>query len=237
MQRAVLAGLRAQLAAALPEGTTEQTVMGAENRAIEASQTLRDAVYSSLVSAALLGTDTGRRQTEALMGVGKQDGFGGSLSVDWTLVNAEAREWAREHAGELIVDLNETTARVLRNAIAEWIDNKLSYDDLLREIGDAFGPGRAKRIAETEITRAYAEANRLAWQRGGVITQMIWATANDERVCAICGALDDQVVSVEGGEFTHPGGEGDRARFEGTVYANPPAHPRCRCWLRPEVVR
>jgi len=27
------------------------------------------------------------------------------------------------------------------------------------------------------------------------------------------------------------------ANVEGTVYANPPAHPRCRCWLRPEVVR
>ena len=221
--RRLRSGLQAQLSAALPEGTTPETVSGAEQRAIAASGPLRDGLYASLVEGAMLGADIARQQVEAT-----------GIAVDWTLVNAGAREWARQYAGQLINDLNETTARVLREAIAGWIDNELTYDDLLKEIGDAFGPERAERIASTEITRAYANGSRLGWQQSGVITEMTWATAQDERVCPICGALEGQVVKVEGGQFVHPGGEG-KERWAGTVYPEPPAHVRCRCWLRPVV--
>lgn len=231
-QRRIGKGLAAQLAAALPEGTTEDTVSGADLRAIAASGPLRDGLYASLVEGVLLGVDVGRRQTEARQGVGKDAGIG----VDWTLVNAEAREWARFYAGQLVTGLDETTAKALRQALAEWIQNSLTYDELLKEIGEAFGPERAARIAETEITRAYAEGNRKAWKDGGVITEMVWRTANDERVCPECGALDGQIVAVEGGEFVHPGGEG-REKLWGRTYNQPPAHPRCRCWIVPETRR
>jgi len=45
---------------------------------------------------------------------------------------------------------------------------------------------------------------------------MIWETANDERVCPICGAL-------------HRKREGEWGGLSG-----PPAHPRCRCGVRLE---
>lgn len=46
-------------------------------------------------------------------------------------------------------------------------------------------------------------------------TVAIWQTAEDERVCPVCGPLHDA-----------------RATRWATQFPNgPPAHPRCRCWL------
>ena len=213
--RRIKEGLAAQLAAALPEGTTEQTVAGAEQRAIAANQVLRDGLYSSLVEGALLGVDIARQQVEV-----------GGISVDWTLVNIGARDWAQQYAGTLVTQIDEVTARAIGKAVAGWIENTLTYDELLKQIGDLAGPERAERIASTEITRAYAEGSREAWAASGSITLMRWRTSQDERVCDVCGSLDGQVVQVIGGEFVHPGGEG-LEKLAGTRYANPPAHPRC----------
>lgn len=246
--KAIVKGLKAQLDAAIPEGTTEdelraQGIEAAVMRAMEENQGLRDACYAMLVDGVLLGTETGRKQTEAMQGVGKKDALDFMPEVrqadvrltDWTLVNADAREWARQYAGELVKGLDETTAKVLRQSLAEWIDDKLSYDDLLRQIGDAFGPERAERIAQTEITQAFARGTRLGLERGGVIEKMIWKTARDELVCDICRPLDGTVAQVIGGDFVHPGGEEGAARYEGQTFMLPPGHVRCRCWITGEV--
>src|SRR6185369_17774692 len=104
----------------------EANVSGAEQRAIDASQPLRDALYAMLVDAVLLVTDTGRRQTETLLGVAAKavsDAYNTAQGVDWALVNADAREWASQYAGQLVRGINETTTTVLRKGLAEWIDN------------------------------------------------------------------------------------------------------------------
>jgi hypothetical protein len=103
-------------------------------------------------------------------------------------------------------------------------------------------------IASTEVTRAYAQAQIQAWQATGVVRSMQWTTANDERVCPICGPLgglefgEDGTIpgSIEqqlaggvvtdlGSPFVHPGGNGRAGRFSGQTFEAPPAHPRCRC--------
>lgn len=85
---------------------------------------------------------------------------------------------------------------------------------------------RAMRIARTELA--------WAWNRGALAGAMqardqghfstfdrIWITAKDERVCPVCGPLDEVRVP-DGAQF--PGG------FEA-----PPAHPQCRCGMAFEV--
>ena len=189
---------------------------------------LYDALQRTLVVAADLGVTVGIRQLDNV-----------GIGFDWTLANADAREWARENAGVLIKDINATTSRSVRNALANWIDNSEDFGELVSEMERIFGYDRAELIASTEATRAYAEGSRLSYYYSGVVETIQWMTANDERVCPICaplgglnyGAESNARTSVENPSFTHPGGLGPAERHTGKNYRLPPSHPRCRCWI------
>lgn len=87
---------------------------------------------------------------------------------------------------------------------------------------------RAFTIATTEMAFAYnkgAHEGIIQAQQQNMIgkVQKIWSTADDERVCAICGALDNTVREMED-DFEFKG----QALYSGQKRI-PPAHPRCRC--------
>jgi SPP1 gp7 family putative phage head morphogenesis protein len=144
------------------------------------------------------------------------------IGVDWTLVNTAVTDWARTYTFDLVKDLTATSRKALGKQIAAWIESGEPLPDLIGRLERIYGPERAELIATTEVTRAYAEGNKIAWAESGVVEGFQWQTANDELVCPICGPLNGQVVKA-GGSF--PGG------LEG-----PPAHPRCRCWISPIVI-
>jgi len=144
-------------------------------------------------------------------------GFG----FDWTLANDNARRWAEQYTGELVRNINATSLERTRRAVSAWIDNGESLGALIEDLTPIFGRGRAELIASTEVTRAYAEANRQAYIETGVVDQIEWRTAVDERVCPICGPLHGTQTSARNPDF---GGRGI-----------PPAHPRCRCWIVPVI--
>ena len=89
---------------------------------------------------------------------------------------------------------------------------------------------RGYNIARTELAFAYnkgAHEGTKQAQEAGYMgdTVKVWCTADDERVCPICGALEGKIVSMdEDFEFytklqaTNPG-----------IRRTPPAHPSCRC--------
>jgi hypothetical protein len=81
------------------------------------------------------------------------------------------------------------------------------------------------------VTRAFAEGNREVWMKAGA-DGMTWMTAQDELVCDICGDLAGTTVGVKD-EFNWEGRPdgGDVASFQGI----PPSHPRCRCYLQPQI--
>lgn len=94
---------------------------------------------------------------------------------------------------------------------------------------------RAYTIATTEMAFSYnkgADAGIRQAQDQGLMgmTQKIWSTAADERVCEICGALEGQVVGMEG-DFNFKG----KTLYSGQKQT-PPAHPRCRCAIMYEEV-
>lgn len=78
---------------------------------------------------------------------------------------------------------------------------------------------RAEAIAITETTRAISIGEELAAivaKSQGVLLEAYWETAQDERVCPVCGAL-----------------HGLAEMFWVDEYPNgPPAHVRCRCRKR-----
>lgn len=149
--------------------------------------------------------------------------------VDWELTNRRAAEWAQDYSFELVTTINDTNRRYLQDAIHDFYatqmthgelwDEIAAYDDFTERAGRLFGIQRARVIAITEVTRAHTQGERQIqhelWQQG---IQMIakWQTRRDEKVCPICGPLDNQLERDNGGW--------------GNV-VEPPAHPRCRCWL------
>ena len=166
------------------------------------------------VDAALAGalTPVVTRMLEqaALSGVAQAQMELGGIVVDWGLVNRDALTWARDYAGELVRGLNATTRDALRREIAAWIESGEPLDVLARRLAPMFGELRGRVIAETEVTRAFAEGQYQAFQRAGV-ARWTWHTANDERVCDICQPRDGEMYPMEA--------------------ERPPAHVRCRCWM------
>ena len=174
------------------------------------------------------GDDTGRIAvllSKAARGGIKLFQVAVDLGGEFALTNTEAAKWAAAHSGELVQGIDQTTLDAMRNAISTFVDTP-GYT-----IGDAmdllpFNADRARRVAVTEITRAYAQGNQLAAgalaeQFPGVRVVKRWFTNQDDRVCDVCGPLADQEPIDQDESWTTD---------EGDEIDNPPAHVNCRCW-------
>lgn len=149
-----------------------------------------------------------------------------SMLVDWQMMSKEAFTFSQTYSFDLVTDLNKTTERGLRYALETWIEEGGTLDDLAdsirpifaneaatKRIEALFGIDRARLIATTEATRAYAQGKVDAWMASGeaeVPPAKIppahpgcrcdiamerqtdgswfwrWDTARDDRVCPIC---------------------------------------------------
>lgn len=201
-----------------------------------------------LVSAANLGANAAEAPIIAI-----------GMGFDTALTNQAAVDAARAHAYGLVRGINDTTKEILQREVGAFLQQPTRIRDLADTLQPTFGKRRAKLIAQTETTRAYAQAHEETWkdinrQVGQqVIIGQQWVTANDEAVCPACSRLGglqygtlaipqdeatqeaNGVIARFGESFVHPGGEGAAARFKGTTYQRPPAHPGCRCGLAPVI--
>ena len=96
---------------------------------------------------------------------------------------------------------------------------------------------RGYNIARTELAFAYNqgsyEGTKQA-QAAGLIGEVVkvWSTADDERVCQICGGLDGQRVAMDD-DFDF---QTKLAGRNATIRRVPPAHPSCRCAVMYEEI-
>lgn len=154
-----------------------------------------------------------------------------NITLDWSLANAEAADWARQYGYELIDDLAEVTRRRLGSEIGAWIEAQEDFEQLVARVAAVVGDEqRARLIASTEATRAFAEGNLFSWRAAAdeleITFMKVWRTAADDKVCPLCAPMDGLQAALDGDAWYSPsGGEG-----VGGVLA-PPMHPRCRCWL------
>lgn len=155
-----------------------------------------------------------------------------AIGFDTTLANTAAAAWARQHAGKLITDLTKTTQESLRQALETFVTTPgYTIGDVMASLDKRlFDERRARMVAVTEITSAYAEGNQAAAEqlqkelpRAKIVKQ--WYTNVDDLVCDICKPLDGLIVR-SAKDFKAPG---DISVF------NPPAHPNCRCWTQQYV--
>ena len=134
--------------------------------------------------------------------------------VDWGLVNTRAIEWVNAYSFELVSGITDVTRRGIQAGLQAFFeDGGMSIDDLTASLTNLFGPVRAEMIAITEVTRASVQGelalvNIIEMENSNIHMIPVWQTANDDRVCEICGPRNG----------TH----------YGTVWFDyPPAHPRC----------
>ena len=129
--------------------------------------------------------------------------------------------YAPKYRGKWIKSINQTTWDYVDELISDWQQSGQPFPTLLKTLTEdkslMFDKVRAEMIATTEVTRIHAQGNALAWEATGYIKEFRWNTANDERVCAICGPRENKIFPLS------------------FIEDNMPAHPRCRCWSTPIV--
>jgi hypothetical protein len=136
------------------------------------------------------------------------------------ITGQEAADYAAQRAATQVRGINDTTLKILQDAIQQGIEDQLGVDGLGRLIRATFrdmSVYRAKMIANTEMNDAFSEAAIRNMKRLGVdYKQLILAP----EACPICESI------VEAGPV--PVDE-PFVDFEGEEYDRSPIHPNCRC--------
>lgn len=98
---------------------------------------------------------------------------------------------------------------------------------------------RGYLIARTELAFSYGQGaylGTLQAQDAGLLgpCQKVWCTAEDERVCSICGSLDGVAIDMDVDFYYNDKKNGatrinPRLKYSKAVGKTCPAHPQCRC--------
>lgn len=139
------------------------------------------------------------------------------------LEHSGAIAWLDKRSKDSSDSIRNTLLEKARDVIQQQLDQDItSPREIKLAIGDIFAneeEWRIDRIARTELATAYSEGSLETYRSSGIVKQVKWIVANDERTCPVCMANGNVVVSL--GQ-TFPSGN-----------SNAPAHPNCRCDLVP----
>lgn len=170
------------------------------------------------VHAAEFITNIATTQTEGIRAVVHRAAVLEGMSVD---------ELARAIRPMVGLTKQQATANMkyFENLRANGVSPKRAQDLALRYAGRQHRQ-RAYMIARTELASAYNtgahEGTKEAQARGYMgPTVKVWSTADDERVCSICGSMEGKEIEMD-------------EEFSGisnswSTRLHPPAHPGCRC--------
>ncbi len=152
-----------------------------------------------------------------MVGEGIEQATNLGLAVNFELANAQASALANTWMNNWWARLENTTRNSLRKALAAHIESGASLPTLQKKLAPLFGATRAKVIATTEVTRMFAEGNRVGYKNAiPPVKEVEWRSVLDSAVDPDCEILDGTRLSIDDSEF-------------------PPIHPRCRCWIAPVV--
>ena len=144
------------------------------------------------------------------------------IDFDVAVINAAAWQWAERFSYHWIQDITDTTRSIVQNAVSKFVSTPgMTMGDLRDALEYGFSPVRAQMIGVTETTRSFSAASQIYQDmlgKSGLNFEKIFRTAMDEKVCEICGPLEDKPEN----EWGNAGA--------------PPLHPNCRCWTTLQYV-
>jgi HK97 family phage portal protein len=169
---------------------------------------------------------------------------------DINIINEQTKKLL-EKAAQLMSDsYNESTLTLLKDRLNKGINEGMSIDELTAEVSSVYefsDSVRAETVARTEVFRVANYATRETWKESGVVTTLRFYTAEDERVCDICGPMNGKVMGIDEsiGEPGEPliGANGEQVMVNGSPikmsdYGDGSVpqdlHVNCRCEVRPD---
>jgi HK97 family phage portal protein len=162
------------------------------------------------------------------------------------LASASVQNALQQGISKMAQSYNETTLQQLKNVLSDKLTQTggTNLTELTNAVDGVYSfadDRRAGLIAKTESFRAANYANKAAWKASGVVKTVRWYTAEDDHVCEYCDAMEqkgpisiddnfadsgDKIMGTDGGMMTADYGDIEA----------PPAHPDCRCYIRPDDV-
>ena len=157
------------------------------------------------------------------------------LSGKRKIFRSDTGRFINEGTFETILNMNLSLVKSIKSKYIDRLKvflskfiggGSVSYKVLIRNIqtiGD-ITRRQAEMIARTEIVRTISISQKEMLLENG-ITRWRWITALDEKVCPVCGPLNNKVNDI-GKPFTSK---------DGNVVYYSPAHPYCRCGMEAVV--
>lgn len=148
----------------------------------------------------------------------------GAAGISWNLVNQRAIDWAIQNTERVVAQITNTSMEAFLRYYPEWRQNGEPLQWLIDQLTPYYEPWRAELIAVTETTRSVNGGRMEGWRALGIEGKR-WETARDEIVDRgdpqqLCETNQDEgAIGID--ELFSSGDD------------MPPAHPGCRCELRP----
>jgi len=211
---------------------TRLASMAMDRAIIEPADILTDPLRALLQSAYGEGYRVATKST-----IGSSIGETAEGQVFALLPNPRAEAWAKQHAAELVANVNATTRKQINKLVTQAVSEGWSYNTLAKAIKTKFNEfaipmpqqhiaDRATLVAVTETAYAYEQGSKELYDYladSGVQLMKRWIAAGDERRCDKCGANFQQGYI----KYEEPFQSGhDMA----------PAHPACRCTVSSRVL-
>lgn len=161
----------------------------------------------------------------------------GRLQLDpdaWQVVNPHTRSQIESAALAFCNETNQTTSRKLDRALAQTREALIAgvvtqgesvprLTERVNQIFDEAETSRARRIAQTEASRAVHAGQEAAAKESGLVAGWEWLLSSD--ACPICHAIADHARYVQ---LNQPFAViGDNPTY--ATVRMPPAHPLCDC--------
>lgn len=143
----------------------------------------------------------------------------------FTIVDTDALDFMTQYNVTLAGDIHRELADGIKRTVLTGVTTGKSAEEIVRDMGKVIidknsfrqagsrvfskAQYRMEMIARTEIIRAHNMGRLKFHQRVGV-QKLEWLATDDERMCAICGALDGKTYPID-------------------KFPQQPAHPHCRC--------
>jgi len=145
---------------------------------------------------------------------------------------------------ENLESVTSAAAPVVRETLTEGLAKGENPRKIARRLTDeieTIQKTRAEVLARTEIINSYSTATLDRYDRVGqqaVTVSGEFATADDDRVCPICEALEGREFAtgeMRTATFTFSPSASEPDHLAGEYAVKPPVHPQCRCTILPVV--
>jgi SPP1 gp7 family putative phage head morphogenesis protein len=145
-----------------------------------------------------------------------------------------------ENLQSITADVVPAVRDVLTQGLAEGVNPKEMARRLTDEI-ETIQRTQAEVLARTEIINSYSEATLDRYDRAqvdGVTVSGEFATADDDRVCPICEAIEGAEFGTDemrDATFEFEPSDSEPDSLGGVFPVKPPVHCNCRCAILPVV--